>query len=145
MLSVMRTGSESPSTSAGNELAQPLTTTQLHELVVQICEARESAKQRLGQEFWYHVSTDEDVQSAMAIAWTRSFELDDLTCPSVASEGEPTLAWRNSDDLPAHIPRWERGRFDYDRRLAGKAVSLSVVQALTTLQKLPAHGADAQR
>jgi hypothetical protein len=131
--------------SSSTELEQPLTTDQVHELVALICEARENAKQRLGQEFWYHVSTDEDVQSAMAIAWTRSFALDDLTSPLAASDGEPALAWRHSDELPAHIPQFERGRFDYDRRLAGRPVSSSVVQALHTLQMLPDHDAGAHR
>ena len=140
MLCPMRTGTQSPSTSAGTEPEQLLTTDQVRELVAQVCEARESAKQRLGQEFWYHASTDEDVQSALAIAWSRSFDLDDLT----TSGGQP-LTWRHSDDLPAHIPQFERGRFDYDRRVAGRPVSATVVQALRTLQLLPDQDAGAHR
>jgi hypothetical protein len=145
MLSVMRTGTGSPATSSSTELEQQLTTDQVHELVALVCEARETAKQRLGQDFWYHVSTDEDVQSAMAIAWTRSFELEDLTHPLTAPEDGQALAWRSSDELPAHIPQFERGRFDYDRRLAGRPVSPSVVQALHTLQMMPDHDAGAHR
>ena len=138
MLSLMRTGTQPPSTSAGTDSEQTLTTSQIHELIGLICEAREAAKERLGQEFWYHASTNEDVQSALDIAWSRSFDLDDLT----TSGGQP-LTWRLSDELPAHIPQFERGRFDYDRRVAGRPVSATVVQALRTLQLLPNHDATA--
>jgi hypothetical protein len=126
----MRTGTEASSGTAD----QSLTTDQVHEMVALICEARESAKVQLGHDFWYLASTDEEVQAAMAIAWTRSFDLVDLTVPAT---GGGDVTWRLGDDLPAHIPQWERGRFDYDRQLAGRPVSASVVRALHTLQTLP--------
>jgi hypothetical protein len=142
MLAVMHTAPQSPSTGDDVTSAQPLTRTQLTEQVARVCEARDSAKQRLGSDFWHYVSTDEDVQSAMAIAWTQSFGLGDMTTESTTLGGQ-SLTWRRSEDLPEHVPHFERGRFDYDRRLAGRPVSTSIAQALRTLELMPKHGTGA--
>jgi hypothetical protein len=136
MLFLMRTGTQHSLPITDTERHEPLTSAQVSELIALICEERESAKARLGQDFWHHVSVDEDVQSAMAVAWTRSFDLEDLTAPNAKAGTAQTLTWKNSDELPAHVPRWERGRFDYDRRLAGLPVSPSVENALSTLRML---------
>ncbi len=141
MLSLMSTETQPSSPSASTEQHESLTSAQVRELVALICEARESAKARLGHDFWHYASADEDVQSAMAVAWTRSFDLDDLTTLPPRSDSAQALTWRSSDELPAHIPLWERGRFDFDRRLAGRPVSPSVVQALSTLRTIPDHNA----